>query len=198
MADESTFHIIFIVAFAVSTIVRSIFGLKAAQPPDKVEHKAGKLSRVLLGSLILLYSVVVLIYMVRPRWFAWAAFPLPAWVRWVGAVATVGGIPLLVWVQWSLGKNFAATLHVREGHTLVTTGPYRWVRHPMYTLIFVFGIGLLLLTANWLVGGPMLVASALIIFQRLSKEEALMIEQFGDEYRRYMQRTGRFLPRLGR
>lgn len=198
MTGELTFHIIFIAAFAASTIVRSIFGLKATRSPDKVEHKASKLNRALLGSLTLLYSIAILIYMLRPRWFAWATFPLPLWARWVGAVMVVGGIPLLVWVQASLGKNFAATLHVCEGHTLVMTGPYRWVRHPMYTLIFVFGIGLLLLTANWFVGGPMLGASALFIFPRLGKEEALMIEQFGDQYRQYMQRTGRFLPHLGR
>jgi protein-S-isoprenylcysteine O-methyltransferase Ste14 len=99
-------------------------------------------------------------------------------------------------VQWVLGKNFSPVLHVREEHTLVTEGPYRWVRHPMYTTMFVFGGGLLLLTANWIIGGPMLVAAVAVVLLRVDREEAVMIEQFGDEYREYMEHTGRFLPRL--
>jgi protein-S-isoprenylcysteine O-methyltransferase Ste14 len=66
----------------------------------------------------------------------------------------------------------------------------------MYTALFLLGVGFLLLTANWAVGAPLIVALSILVVVRVGNEEALMIEQFGDEYRTYMQQTGRFLPRL--
>jgi protein-S-isoprenylcysteine O-methyltransferase Ste14 len=142
------------------------------------------------------YVGALLVYVFFPSILAWAAFPLPSWLRWIGAGVTAAALLLLAWVQWSLGKNFNTTLHLREGHTLVVSGPYRWVRHPMYTALFLLGVGFLLLTANAFVGVPLLVALPVIVIQRIGKEETMMVEQFGNEYRSYMQRTGRFLPRL--
>jgi protein-S-isoprenylcysteine O-methyltransferase Ste14 len=72
------------------------------------------------------------------------------------------------------------------------------VHHPMYTALFLLGVGFLLLTANWAVGVPLIVVLPILVSVRIGNEEALMIEKFGDEYRAYMQRTGRFLPRLVR
>jgi protein-S-isoprenylcysteine O-methyltransferase Ste14 len=80
----------------------------------------------------------------------------------------------------------------------MTEGPYRWMRHPMYTALFLLGVGFLLLTSNWAVGVPLIIALPILVAVRVGNEEALMIEQFGDEYRAYMQQTGRFLPRLTR
>ncbi len=196
MPSEKIFHILFIISFLGSGAIRSIFGQKSAQPAEKVEWKESKFKAVSLIILTVGYSIFALSYMVKPAWWAWATFSLPLWARWIGVVLTIGGMPLLAWVQWSLGQNFAAVLHIREGHTLVTDGPYRFVRHPMYSLIFLYGLGLLLLTANWLIGLPMLLGAAAFIIPRVGKEEALMLEQFGDNYKEYMERTGRFLPRL--
>jgi protein-S-isoprenylcysteine O-methyltransferase Ste14 len=103
---------------------------------------------------------------------------------------------LILWIQWALGSNFSTTLHVREEHTLVTFGPYRWVRHPMYSVLFVFLVGIFLITANWYIGGVPLAALILIVVTRLPKEEAAMLEKFGAEYQHYMQTTGRFLPKM--
>lgn len=85
---------------------------------------------------------------------------------------------------------------MREGHTLVTHGPYRWVRHPMYTTIFIWGTSILLLTRNWLIGGLSLFFILIIVVTRVAKEEAAMLETFGEEYERYLAHTGRFLPRF--
>jgi protein-S-isoprenylcysteine O-methyltransferase Ste14 len=68
----------------------------------------------------------------------------------------------------------------------------------MYTALFLLGVGFLLLTANWAVGVPLIVALPILVAVRIGNEKALMIEQFGDEYRAYMQQTGQFLPRLVR
>jgi protein-S-isoprenylcysteine O-methyltransferase Ste14 len=137
-------------------------------------------------------------YFFAPRWVAWADFPMPEWMRWVGLVLGYANLPLLWWIEATLGKNFNTTLHLREGHTLVTNGPYRWVRHPMYTSLYILVVAIFLASANWLVGLPGLISLTIILLNRLSREEALMLEQFGDTYRAYMQRTGRLFPRLTR
>ena len=102
---------------------------------------------------------------------------------------------LISWVLRSLGKNLTDTVVTRAEHTLVTTGPYRWVRHPFYSAAFLFLVAGSLVSANWglaVAGG---LACVLLVI-RTRTEEAKLIERFGDEYLAYMQRTGRFLPRL--
>jgi protein-S-isoprenylcysteine O-methyltransferase Ste14 len=134
-------------------------------------------------------------YMLWPGVLAWAAFSLPAWARGLGLALGLLSVALMVWVQRALGANFDVTLHLRAEHTLVMDGPYRWVRHPMYSVLFLFELAVLLLSANWFVGGVPLVALALIVATRVRREEQVMLTTFGETYRRYMQRTGRFLPR---
>jgi protein-S-isoprenylcysteine O-methyltransferase Ste14 len=63
---------------------------------------------------------------------------------------------------------------------------------------FIFLLSLVLLTGNWFIGGVPLLALTLVVVWRLGREEAAMIEKFGDDYRAYMRRSGRFLPRLRR
>jgi len=134
--------------------------------------------------------------MVRPGLLAWATVELPEWLQWLGVLLGLASLPLIWWVQEALGSNFSTTLHVRSEHTLVTQGPYRWVRHPMYTVLYMVLLAVFLLTGNWLISGVFLVSMTMIVLFRLGNEEAVMLEKFGEDYRRYMQRTGRFLPRL--
>jgi protein-S-isoprenylcysteine O-methyltransferase Ste14 len=133
--------------------------------------------------------------MINPAWMAWSALPLPAWLRWVGAGLVAAAIPLEYWMFSSLGKNVTDTVATRQEHTLVTHGPYRWIRHPLYTFGFLAFAGFTLLLANWFTGLAGLIAISVLAI-RTPIEEAKLIERFGDEYREYMQRTGRFLPRL--
>ncbi|NOY27894.1 MAG: isoprenylcysteine carboxylmethyltransferase family protein [Oligoflexia bacterium] len=139
-------------------------------------------------------------------------FPLVAWVlgdglasadlalaaplRVVGVALCVGGVALFWWVHATLGENFSPRLDMRPGHTLVTTGPYRWVRHPMYTtnLLLVPGWGLL--TGNALVFVLPAVALVVMLAVRLPDEESMLAERFGDEWRVWAAQTGRLLPRL--
>jgi protein-S-isoprenylcysteine O-methyltransferase Ste14 len=83
---------------------------------------------------------------------------------------------------------------MREKHHLVTTGPYGWIRHPIYLAMIGFLTGITLVTANiFLVA--FLVISIVDLALRIPKEERMMIDEFGGEYEAYMQRTGRLLPR---
>jgi protein-S-isoprenylcysteine O-methyltransferase Ste14 len=196
--DERIFHSIFSVACLSMIGIRLLSWRAVGRAGDKIEFKENKLNMAVRAALGLGYVGSLLVYIVHPRFLAWATFPLPSWARWLGAVFAFASLLLLAWVHWALGKNFSTTLHVRQRHTLVTHGPYRWVRHPMYTALFLFGVGILLLTANWFVGGPLVVAQVTIVAVQVGREETMMMEQFGDEYRAYMQRTGRYLPRLTR
>jgi len=87
-------------------------------------------------------------------------------------------------------------MKLREGHQLVTAGPYRRVRHPLYTAFILLGIAWFLLTGNWLIGGTWLTAIVLGINTRLNPEERMLLDEVGEVYARYQRQTGRFLPRL--
>jgi protein-S-isoprenylcysteine O-methyltransferase Ste14 len=135
-------------------------------------------------------------WMINPRWMAWSSVSLPLWMRWIGTVLLFAGAFLLVWTFRSLGKNLTDTVVTRSAHTLVVHGPYRWVRHPLYSSAALLIAALALMTANWflLVTG---VAVLCVIIMRSRTEEANLVARFGDSYQKYMDRTGRFLPRLG-
>lgn len=194
--SQTFFHVAFVAVFVGFTAIRAAYNRKAEQERGAVEYKEGQrhvLLRLIFGIPFMLLLVG---YVVWPRLLGWAALPLPRWSQWLGLALGLVSLPLVWWVQWALGANFSTTLHVRDEHTLVTHGPYRWVRHPMYTVLYVHLLALFLLTANGFIGGVPLVALTLIVVTRLSNEEATMTEVFGDRYRHYAGRTGRFLPRL--
>ncbi len=103
----------------------------------------------------------------------------------------------MYWTLSSLGKNLTDTVVTRANAVLVTHGPYRWVRHPFYVTAALLMASVTLLTANWLIGLTSLVVLALLAI-RTPKEEAMLIQRFGQQYREYMERTGRFIPRVAR
>jgi protein-S-isoprenylcysteine O-methyltransferase Ste14 len=123
--------------------------------------------------------------------------PGAVWLRWVGVAIGVLGASLLTWTFRHLGRNITDTVVTRREHSLVTTGPYRWVRHPFYLSFAAFVLATSLITANWFVLAT-LGAVLLLLVCRTRKEEEKLIERFGDRYRRYMATTGRFWPRLSR
>ncbi len=125
-----------------------------------------------------------------------ADYLLQPWQPWVGA-ATFG---LALWMfrrtHSDLGRNWSVTLEVREKHVLVTEGVYRHVRHPMYVAFWLWAVAQALLLPNWIAGFAGIVGFGTLYFVRVGREEAMMLESFGDEYRAYMKRTARLIPGL--
>lgn len=115
---------------------------------------------------------------------------------WVGLVALVASLVLFRLTHKQLGRNWSVTLETRREHSLVTDGLYSWIRHPMYSSFLLAAIAQALLVPNWIAGPIGLVAVAILVFLRLEREEGLMIETFGEEYRSYMRRTARIVPWL--
>ncbi len=137
------------------------------------------------------------LYMLTP-WIDFAALGFPAWLRWSGAVVAALGLGLFIWTHAQLAGNWSPFVERAQAGTLITGGPYRWVRHPMYSSFFLYNAGLLLLVSNWLAGIPALVTFAWMYHHRVGREERLMLEQFGDEYASYAETTGRVIPGVGR
>ena len=146
-----------------------------------------------IGGLLLWLSPFV--YLINPAWMAWSKIGLPEWIRWLGVAIGVLSVAGVYWLFSSIGSGITPTSATRREHTLVTIGPYRWVRHPLYTIGSSMFISFGMMADNWyiaLLGILAFIAMAI----RTPKEEANLIEKFGDEYREYMTRTGRFLPKF--
>lgn len=137
----------------------------------------------------------VFAYFINPAWMAWSQAELPVWLRLAGAALGIVTDGLIYWVFSSLGNNVSPTVVTRKQHHLVTSGPYRWVRHPLYTVGFLSYIEFALLAANWYVA-ILAVVALMLLSLRVPAEEAALIARNGDAYRDYAHRTGRFLPRL--
>jgi protein-S-isoprenylcysteine O-methyltransferase Ste14 len=137
--------------------------------------------------------VIPLIYVFsdQPRF---ANYPFHAWQAWLGGATFVAALWLFRRTHKDLGRNWSVTLEVRERHTLVTSGVYSRVRHPMYSAFWLWALAQALLLPNWIAGPAGLVGFGTLFALRVRREEQLMIETFGDEYRRYMARTSRVLP----
>ena len=127
---------------------------------------------------------------------AWSALPLPAWLRWLGVAIALTGFALLQWSQQSLGKNWSDSPLLLKGQEMIASGPYRWIRHPIYAAFLLILGSPLLISANWFVGGMWIGMTGLDVASRVRAEEAMMVGQFGEQYHAYVQRTGRLLPRL--
>jgi protein-S-isoprenylcysteine O-methyltransferase Ste14 len=143
----------------------------------------------------LFFFGMVLLIIIYPPAMAWAAISLPLELRWLGAALTILAVPMFYWLFHSLGLNISPIAGTRAQATLVTSGPYRWIRHPLYTFGTMLFLGLGLVAASW----PLLMFAPvffILLALRTPSEEAALIERFGDDYRNYMKRTGRYFPRL--
>jgi protein-S-isoprenylcysteine O-methyltransferase Ste14 len=129
-------------------------------------------------------------------WIDFANYDIPVWIGWVGLVVYILAQLLLWRTHVDLGVNWSKVLEIREDQELITHGVFRRIRHPMYAAHVLWGIAQLLMLENWLAGWSLLVMTAPIMLFRMPVEERMMIEAFGDDYRTYIEKTGRILPRL--
>ncbi len=162
---------------------------------EKISRKVdgnAMMAAIRIGGLILWLSPLV--YLVNPAWMAWSKIGLPEWIRWLGVGIGIFCTLGIYWLFSSIGNGITPTSATRTEHKLVTDGIYRWVRHPLYTIgsSFIFSFGMM--ADNWWITAFGILAFILMA-SRTPKEEANLIEKFGDEYREYMNRTGRFLPK---
>lgn len=113
---------------------------------------------------------------------------------WLGVLVALGSLIMFRLTHRALGHFWSVSLDVRERHALVTDGVYRYVRHPMYTAFWLWAIAQALLLPNWVAGFAAILGFGVLFFGRLAREEQMLLNSFGDEYRKYMARTSRLLP----
>jgi protein-S-isoprenylcysteine O-methyltransferase Ste14 len=185
---------IFLIGFIVYLTVRGVY----KQRTKKLENVVSRVDtqeRILMFVVIGTSFLLPLLYLFTP-WLGFAEYPLPEWALWCGTALMIGAL----WLFWrshaDLGRNWSLSLEVRKDHRLITHGVYRSVRHPMYAAIFLWSIAQGLLLQNWLAGWSSFATFTIMYILRTPREEKMMCDFFGQEYRDYMEQTGRLFPRI--
>lgn len=145
------------------------------------------------GFVVAAVAAVPAVYAIanEPRFANYAIGPVQIAL---GVIVGAVSVWLMRRTHKDLGTNWSAVLELREQHMLVTTGIYSQLRHPMYSAIGLWTCAQALLLGNWVAGLIGLVVYATYLVPRIGREEELLIGRFGDEYRRYMERTSRVIP----
>jgi protein-S-isoprenylcysteine O-methyltransferase Ste14 len=195
MHNDDIFRIVLVLGFVILLPIALYYRLKSQASKEKLDRRAEGLFILLtLRPIALVRMLGVATYLINPAWMAWSSFGLPLWLRWAGVGLGVPGGVLLIAVLRTLGTNLTDTVVTRARHTLVTNGPYRWVRHPFYAAFALAVTADSLVTANWFLALTGAATIGLIVM-RTATEERYLIKRYGDVYRDYMARTGRFFPR---
>ena len=200
MNTEATFHALFWILLALVLVMRVYFAWRVRRASERVLpdraaiEREGRVTFAFRAAAFFLLIALLVFYALDPPWIKALDFGLPPWLRWIGFAIGLASLVLWTWTQVALDTLWSAQLQLRREHHLVVTGPFARMRHPMYTAMCGWGIGLALVTASWIFVFIALIVF-IVFFTRVPKEEQMMLQQFGDEYREYMSRTGRFLPR---
>jgi protein-S-isoprenylcysteine O-methyltransferase Ste14 len=196
MTQENAFRAALGVGFLLVLIVTGYHRIRSWASREVLDRRQeGIFILATLRPAGMLLWLGVIAYLANPAWMRWSSVALPAWLRWAGFVVFGLGLALLTWTLRGLGTNLTDTVVTRRAHTLVTEGPYRWVRHPFYDAMALLIAGIALIAANWF----MLLTGAVVfslLAVRSRTEEAHLLARFGESYRDYRERTGRFVPRL--
>ncbi len=201
MAAESAFRTAFWVLFAGLLLMRAWFVLQVRRAgervmPDRqaVEREGRGMFAVRVVAFVVLLALLALYAFDSPL-LKPLSLPLPDWLRWAGFALGLVSLAFWTWTQRALGTEWSPQLQLRAEHHLVTTGPYARIRHPLYTAMIGLGTAFALISANGVFALLDIVAIAGLLI-RVPREEQMMLDEFKDAYRDYMNRTGRFWPRL--
>jgi len=119
---------------------------------------------------------------------------LTGWFQWLGLLFMAAGAAFRQWALIHLGRFFSRTIQIESEHTVITAGPYRWIRHPAYTGMIAVYTGLSMAIGTWLgtLTAFIIVTASLLYSTRI--EEVTLVQALGDEYRTYMKRTWELFP----
>ncbi len=190
---DNNLEVTYLIGLFIAAVIRKYY-LKGMTQKEKTEALKGPDGPLLVLVAIPMF-VLPLLYIFTQK-IDFANYQLPTWIGWLGAPTFV----IALWFLWrshrDLGTNFSLTSETKEEQTLVTTGVYKKIRHPMNTAHLIWAIAQAMLLQNWIAGPTFLIASIPLYIRRIPREEETMIKEFGDGYRDYMEKTGRLLPKL--
>ncbi len=194
MSPETPFRIALVVNIVLTMSVVAYHRVQAHSGERFDRRQEGTALAIGLRTAGLALWLCTLAYLIQPAWMQWAAMPLSDAVRWLGAAIALLCAGLMFWTLSSLGKNLTDTVATREQATLVTGGPYRYVRHPFYVVAGLLMLSVTLLTASAAIGVAGLCVLTLLVL-RTPNEERRLLDTFGERYEAYRRRTGAFFPK---
>lgn len=196
--NENIFRIVAGIIFFTNIGISAYFRRKADK--DSGESISREVDGTTMMTLIriggLLLWISPLIYLINPQWMAWSKLGLPNLIRWLGVGVGIFCIFGIYWLFSSIGSGITPTSATRKEHKLVTNGIYRYIRHPLYSIGASLFVSFGMIADNWFIAA-LGIFTFILMAVRTPKEEANLIEKFGDEYREYMKHTGQFFPRFG-
>jgi protein-S-isoprenylcysteine O-methyltransferase Ste14 len=202
MIEDTVYRIAFLALLIALLCMRVYFMVKVRRSGERIlpDHQAvaregGRGVFILRIVLFVALLAFLVMYFTGAAWIDAFSYPLPAGLRWAGFALGIIAVFFWSWAQIHLDTQWSAQLQLKKDHHLVTTGPYTYVRHPLYVGMMGWSLSVALLTANWIFVA-VCVLSIVGVVWRIPKEEQMMIEAFGDEYKAYLQRTGRYFPKL--
>ena len=188
------FKIVYWIGIIVEGVIRAPLR-KTWKGTAKTEQRVSRTEKFLLGMLSVVMVVFPLIYSVTD-WLDFADYSLPLWMGWLGVALMAFALFVFARAHVDLKSNWSPTLEIFKGHTLVTSGIYKHIRHPMYASQWIWVIAQILLLWNWVAGPLDLLFFIPFYILRVHAEEKMMLDTFGDQYREYMKKTGGVIPRL--
>ena len=192
--DTLTLKIIFLICFALTGVIRKPYE-RETKKNTIIDNRKTPQENSLLAFVFMGMIFLPIVYIVTPL-FNFANYSLPVWANVLGIVAFAIALYLFWRSHHDLGKNWSPTLQVREDHTLITNGIYQTIRHPMYTSIWLWVIAQGLLLTNWIAGLSGIITFGALYILRVGNEETMMLDQFGEQYQAYRQKTKRLVPYL--
>lgn len=162
---------------------------KAAKRRESVIGRMGQLLPM-AAAYILMFR-----YASHRGWLGMRFIPRAMEIEVLGAVLTAAGLGMAIWARSCLGANWSAQVSIRADHELIRTGPYRWIRHPIYTgmLIGLAGTALILGENRGILSFAIAAAS---FYFKARKEESFLALEFGSRFQEHTRHTGMFLPRF--
>jgi len=202
MNEDMVFLVLFFTIVFIGSGMRRYYSYKIEKNSQRLSvrervlemmHAEGRIFAFLYFASSVYVIILLPLYLLFPSFFLLFQMPFPNWLRWFGVGLGFLSIPFLLWVHHVLDEEWSITLKFQTDHKLVTSGPYRRIRHPMYIALIVYELSWVLVSAS-LLFLVYYVITVLLMLVRIPREELMMLEKFGEEYRRYMKRTGRLLP----
>ncbi len=188
------FEILFLVFVIISGFIRRPFQKQVKGNSINLNNK-DTLEKWLLGLTFLGMYPIPLVYVLSP-WLDFANYGLPLAINVLGALLLVPTALLFYRSHKDLGTNWSVSLEIREEHSLVTNGIYKYIRHPMYSAIWLWVICQALLLQNYIAGFSGILGFGLLYFFRIHREEKMMEQQFGEQYVAYRKKTKRLIPNV--
>jgi protein-S-isoprenylcysteine O-methyltransferase Ste14 len=175
---------------------RGYYSNKLKPLGETISYKPDQLENPLVNFLAVIALLITLVYLIKPAWLSWSVIGLPVWARWIGVAITLKGFGLLQWSQFTLGKNWSDEPVILEDQVLITSGPYRYIQHPIYTAFLMILGSSLLISDNWFLGLMWIGMVGIDIATRIRTEEKLLESKFGDQFQVYRSQTGLLIPRI--